>query len=110
MSGHTPTPWATSSFPEGMEFEIMAGDTLVASCSYETEPFSPVPAYCHAKANAAFIVLACNSHGELVNLLEKAALFVGWASTRSQIVAGVDAGELALLIESAVAKAKGEAL
>lgn len=40
---------------------------------------------------------------QLVEALEKAAPFVGWASTRGQIVAGVDAGELCDVIDALLA-------
>jgi len=45
----------------------------------------------------------------LLELLEKAALFVGWAYTRQQVVAGVHAEELIDAIDAAVANARGEA-
>jgi len=45
---------------------------------------------------------------ELLELLEKALLFVGWAYSRGQIVAGVDAEELVDAIDAAIAKATGE--
>jgi hypothetical protein len=44
---------------------------------------------------------------DLLAALEKAALFVGWASTRGQILAGHDAGELCDVIDAAIAKATG---
>ena len=45
---------------------------------------------------------------ELLALLEKANLFVGWAYSRGQVVAGVHAEGLVDAIDAAIAKAKGE--
>jgi ribosomal protein S12 methylthiotransferase accessory factor YcaO len=59
---------------------------------------------CSASANAALIAAA----PELYEALEKAAPFIGWASTRHQIIAGVDAAELYDLIDALLAKARGE--
>jgi len=46
---------------------------------------------------------------DLLAALEKAAPFIGWASTRGQILAGVDADELCDIIDAAIAKATGAA-
>ena len=44
---------------------------------------------------------------ELVEALDKAAMFVGWASLDSQVLAGVHADELAVVIDALLAKHGG---
>ena len=80
MAEHTPGPWMQRSRPTGkarLERQIYAGesDTL----GYIAECYSPISSFNNyggpktvqeAEANAAFIVRACNSHDELVAMLE----------------------------------------
>jgi hypothetical protein len=90
VTGFTRGPWSKSGWG-AME---SSGKTIAKA-------YGPLE---QREANAHLIAAA----PELYEALEKAAMFVGWASTRGQIVAGVDAGELGTVIDAILAKARGE--
>ena len=59
---HTPGPWQGYMENKTAYIESKADQKIIASCGITTSPES--------KANAAFIVRACNSHDALVEALE----------------------------------------
>ena len=66
-----------------------------------------------AQGGGSFDVLEANARliaaaPEVLEALAKALPFIGLASTRQQIIAGVDAADLYSEIEAAIAKATGE--
>jgi len=105
---HTPGPWAVE---EPMDHELWIVEDgkeayewrVIAGCPWPDEP-RDIPRK-QVEANARLIAAA----PDLLAALEKAAPFIGWASTRGQILAGVDADELCDVIDAAIAKATGEA-
>jgi hypothetical protein len=67
MTEHTPTPWAVED--TGCGIEIVSGNFVVA----EILPADGKDPTDQDRANAAFIVRACNAHDELVRALEAIA-------------------------------------
>ncbi len=82
---HTPTPWRQT---KG-EFEIVA----------EIKGEKKLIAVCSEKANAAFIVRACNAHDELVHAAQLALDHYNGKHMGANTVT---------LLKKAIAKAKGE--
>lgn len=61
---HTPVPWHIN---EHSETSINGAGILVASCGgYSNNARDPMELHNELKANAAFIVRACNSHDDLL--------------------------------------------
>lgn len=48
----TPGDWHTTGHPEGMEFEIRAGDLYVGAASWGVEGIDDAPTFSQARANA----------------------------------------------------------
>lgn len=55
---HSPLPWLS----RGIVITTDDGDKLIGVAGYRTQPF------CEARANARFIVTACNAHERLVTV------------------------------------------
>lgn len=87
---HTPGPWRTRATKAGVFILGAAGEVVSARFCNDAE----------TELNAAFIVRACNSHAELVTLLELTLPLV------SEFQYGKTWG-LADLIRAALAKAGG---
>lgn len=60
---HTPTPWQTCGF-ENLTVNDSSGNTILAC------PGSSTGTLVEMKANAQFIVRACNAHEELVKIAQ----------------------------------------
>jgi hypothetical protein len=88
VSTHTPGPWEKT---QSHDIFQVGGNCLVASCSGNSG-FYP-----NAEANAAFIVRACNSHDDLLEVLE--AIII----SQSAILDNLKVKAIA-----AIAKAKGD--
>ena len=98
---HTQLPWAVHN-----DDTILGGphNRVVADCENTPAALRPSPATDQDKANAAFIVRACNAHADLVEALGRLI----WLQTSQ----GVRDDEMYQAMESAgtaLAKAKGEA-
>lgn len=111
-AGHTPLPWEAASdgclrraTPSGMDFLRIASPWVESAWNCDET----------AEANAAFIVRACNSHYELLEALEKAALWFR-DYERQHRAKLTDEGNLkadtneerAMFLEAAIAKARGQ--
>ena len=97
---HTPTPWKWIEGSDG-EFSIEAENdakTLAMSIEKETD--------------AAFIVLACNAHEELVELAkmvkETLGLIPAFGDDLGEQISKAELGVLVNLAKKAIAKAKGK--
>ena len=104
---HTPTPWLIEYDPEEHKPpEFSCVDITVGPPTGHTiahvDPHNEMPQ--HADANAAYIVLACNAHEELVEALQ-ATLRDLDETESSRIYGGTTAIKLA---RAALALAKGE--
>jgi hypothetical protein len=107
-TNHTPTPYSFSIGVRGDRYCIQATDDASAFDVAYTAPMneSGKNRLTHEKANAAFIVRACNAHAELVAALEQLADAV------EADLEGDSAGNTDLFLLSAraaLARAKGEA-
>jgi len=105
----TPLPWEASEHAEGTVFEIIAKDndeTYVASCHFGSPTVEPyLASHSQAKANARYIVTACNAFPDLLEALEDlASLVLGTGETD-----GLSPPEWQRLAnaQEAIAKAKG---
>lgn len=110
MSGFTPGPWIMAAKPSsvvGWPVVASTGRSIASIAYVSPDGFAPAEVDFNeqSKANAALIAAA----PDLLSALEKAAPFIGWASTREQIIAGVDSIPLCDEIDAALAKARGEA-
>ena len=83
---HTPLPWIDNE---------KTGDI------YSSVGFDPIGTATHGnkKANAAFIVRACNSHYELLELAKDAVMFLSAAHMDGKLTAD---------LKAAIAKAEGQ--
>ncbi len=105
---HTPTPWVYTAEMYGINNMRVYGVTGgihnqgIANCGYDARGES--------KANAGFIVRACNAHDELVAALEQCKNWFEQFSPTAQLITGQQAEHPMLTsIKSALAKAKAGA-
>lgn len=109
---HTPTPW-TSRYSN-----INAGDKLIGTLSHGVN----APTATESEANAAFIVLACNVHDDLVAFAHTTFnLILEWRMTGKQpslrefsdlqdkAMHVVEKSALGKITDNDLAKARGEA-
>ena len=83
MAKHSPTPWRLHVGKHG-ECSVWPDDKQMAICALNIEPKLGIGA-AEARANAEFIVRACNAHDDLLAGLES-LLF------RFELVCGDDSG------------------
>lgn len=116
MSGHTPGPWFAVPYGDGNDTVICRDEAGNQRIAFMAIPGSRYEgdrrkSWAEIKANAAFIVRACNSHYELLEALELAANRLSRCSidydTRSRQFFEVK--EWAEEARAAIAKAKGDA-
>lgn len=104
MSQHTPGPWRISGCQLGKKLLIEHGDSdtfsPIIGSVYDDEGRLP------QKANAAFIVRACNSHDGLVTALKEIATVEGTCTITNGTLSFEDGSTLDLckLIDAAEAK------
>lgn len=85
MAEHTETPWRVEELQSG-EVGIFAGAELVATAYI-------FPTYLQQKANAEFIVLACNSHDAILEALEEViTLLERWTQPGNKVLDGAIPG------------------
>lgn len=101
MSAHTKTPWDYKAGAGNCDPSIVADGRVIAELRGDTTS----SAVDHeAYANARFIVLACNSHGALLEALEEAQLQIEYLSAKFP---ATGSGEAVLAkIRAALKKAK----
>jgi hypothetical protein len=106
---HTPGPWCEGDENSGNGLNILsASRQIIAHTAEFSSQLSKITGIksAEAKANAAFIVRACNSHYEMLAALEKVALY--GENTGSLSIGHIAAlEELGRNARAAIAKAKG---
>lgn len=104
---HTPTPWSIHWLMGTGNYHWISRSSNEEDRVCLVETFAPTDGDMEAvgKANAAFIVRACNSHDELVAALE---LALSHMPDNERLYYGKDNGDLDT-VKQALAKAKGEA-
>ena len=122
MSDHTPTPWkVTPKHPEspiGYLFEIVMDEPMedlpwhIASIAGGSS-YHSLAAGIEEKANAEFIVRACNAHDKLLEACREALQFFGTLDSTMQIAVSVDIEKdkisgLAVQLKEALASAEKE--
>jgi 3-methyladenine DNA glycosylase/8-oxoguanine DNA glycosylase len=113
MGEHTPTPWVSPNEPDGSPAIFFSdGDPFMAVGECITHSMIGLE---QARANASFIVRACNSHAELVKALEVTHAVLSSLKPDALGVEGSKEGTnyyraeyLIKLIEGALEKARGE--
>ena len=104
---HTPTPWKAQYYNGLQELLVIAENEQVARILY-TETRGLMETVERRKDNAEFIVRACNTHDELVGVLNQ---FIRWANQYEQAHGGFEKGSGTPLIReharAAIAKVEG---
>lgn len=96
---HSPLPWETNGH------DICPVNTHGSSCAFGLRIATVYGITEDSKANAQFIVHACNSHADLLGALEA---LVGWAGFVVEDAQDLSGYELILKARQALALAKGE--
>lgn len=111
---HTPTPWQLKPGETGVNYIRIRGTSLGhrykianVSCPFWKGMHEMEHDHEESRANAAFIVRACNAHDELVDVAREALLVAGAIGAGREIDPEIFAG-WSRTIGSVLAKARGE--
>lgn len=105
MSGHSPLPWALSAAYD----HLVCGPDgrAIFECWFRGHKYPGIGA--DARANAAFIVRACNSHDDLLAAAKVMERVFNLAILNGQLSPGTENSEIANAMRAAIVKAEGVA-